>query len=763
MIDSEIYTIIENKYKIAMKRSILRPAALLAVMLTVFAVNIQSQDLNSATLLTRSEQYDKAEAMLQDLIKKEPANSKYYFYLGENYIADYYSDTISNSLTVAGKTAQEAFQKGVAANANDPLNYVGLGRIAFLLGDNKTAMEMRAKAKSFLLPYKNIKKISPPAKEYAYTLAKIAESYIKDVTVDTAGALPLIREAIKIDNKNRDVYLIAGDIYILMNDGSKAIFYYNQAQFADPQSPTANMKIGTIYVKARQLQAAIPYFEQAIELNATFAPAYRELGQVYLLAQRFDQSKEYFKKYLDLTAGNIPAMNRYVTALFYGKDYDAVIKTVVDIFAIDKSRVILNRLAGYSCYDKTPPDYDKALAYMETLFKELPPERIIAKDYQYLARILVKKNVNAPKIADEAIALKAQAEKEKSRMATTANAAEKAKIKANYDDLVARSGKLEAEARKAGEEVNRAFAAYGKLLELRPDDRALLGEIASAYNSFRQYYGVAKTLSKMLGPLPEKREDYMQVGRAYINAERYQAADSIFQIIVKSSPTYVPAYLWIARTYSRMDPDTKLGLARSKFEKVAEIGKVDSVKNESELMEAFGYLGYYHMVNENWSKSKDYYNRMIALNPNSKENKIRGYSGIGSVEMRSISGEKTNEGRLPYLTRAADAYNKVLALDQANASAKSQLNYIKEFEAAIKKGINPAEIKGLVKNSAGAPIAYASVRVKDTAAENLTNAKGEFKFEIPEGSEVLIFSAKGYKSVEIPITKSRVYNVTLEQ
>ncbi len=41
---------------------------------------------------------------------------------------------------------------------------------------------------------------------------------------------------------------------------------------------------------------------------------------------------------------------------------------------------------------------------------------------------------------------------------------------------------------------------------------------------------------------------------------------------------------------------------------------------------------------------------------------------------------------------------------------------------------------------------YASIRVKDTAAENLTNSKGEFRFEIPQGSEVLIISAKGYKT-----------------
>ena len=67
----------------------------------------------------------------------------------------------------------------------------------------------------------------------------------------------------------------------------------------------------------------------------------------------------------------------------------------------------------------------------------------------------------------------------------------------------------------------------------------------------------------------------------------------------------------------------------------------------------------------------------------------------------------------------------------------------------------------MITNGSGQPLPYASIRVKDTAAENLSNAKGEFKFEIPQGSEVLIISAKGYKSQEVPITKSRVYNVTL--
>jgi hypothetical protein len=45
----------------------------------------------------------------------------------------------------------------------------------------------------------------------------------------------------------------------------------------------------------------------------------------------------------------------------------------------------------------------------------------------------------------------------------------------------------------------------------------------------------------------------------------------------------------------------------------------------------------------------------------------------------------------------------------------------------------------------------------------MSNTRGEYKFEIPQGSEVLIISADGYKAKEVAITKSRLYNVTLEK
>jgi len=756
-----------------MKISMLKRGILLTGACSVLlAFSLQAQDLNSAIQLTKSESYDKAAEIYKALVQKEPGNSKNYFYYGENYLLEYYSDTISNSLAAATKAAKEMYDKGVSANPGDPLNYVGLAKVAYYLGDDAKANELRAKAKSFLLPYKNLKKISPPAKDYAFALAKIAESYSKDGVVDTSIALPLIRQALKIDTKNAEIYLIAGDLYMMVNDGSNAIKNYNLAQFADPQSPTAAMKIGYVYVKGRALQQAIPNFEEAISLNPNYAPAYRELGQLYWRAGRLEQSKENFKKYLDLTAGNIPAKTRYVNSLFYAGDYEEVIKNVEDILAVDKSRGYMNRLAGYSYFEKENPDYEKALSYMETLFKTVDPGLILQKDHHYMARILLKKNQNYTKLVEELNSLKPQFDREKSRLAT-ATAPNKPKFQASVDELTGKISNLEKSIAQANKEIDKAFDEYNKAFNFKRTDpnapmtsqeRSLLNEIAVNYYSFRRYDSAAKTWARLIDPSKENNlSEYMQVGRAFYNGEKYKSADSVFNIILKKSPDYLPAHVYIARTYSRMDPDTKLGLARPKFEKMLDVAAKDSLKNEGEMAEALTYLGYYNMENGNYTKAKDIYNRMINLNPQNRENKIRGYNGIGSLETRAAGQEKTLEGKLGFLARSAEAYQKILELDASNSSAKSNLKWVQDYQASVKKGINPNEIKGVVTNMAGQPIPYASVRVKDTAAENLTNAKGEYKFEIPQESEFLVISAKGYKTQEVAITKSRVYNVKLEQ
>ena len=750
-----------------MRRSIYTKGLILGFLMTgLLMSNIQAQNLSSALLLTKSEQYDKAEEMLNQLIQKEPSNAKNYFHLGENYLLEYFADTISISFQIATDKAKETYQKGVNANPNDPLNYVGLAKIALYQGDDKTAGEIRTKAKSFLLPYKNIKKIQPPAPEYAYALAKIAESFVREKSADTASALPLIRQAIKIDPKNPEIYLIAGDIYIAVNDGSNAIKNYNLAQYYNPKSPTANMKIGNIYVRGKNLNVAIPYFEEAIALDPNYAPAYRELAQLFALAGRHAQSKENYQKYLDLNKGNIPAMTRYVTSLFYAGDYEEVIKNIEEIFAVDKSRSYMNRLAGYSSFELASKSkngsYDQAFKYMDQLFKTLPEERILWKDHHYMARIIVRKNQNYPALLDELSSLENQLENQKRSLTGAGTAAAKAKIQPAINELTAKIETLKADIEKADKELDRAFIEFDKVSEIRPQDKTVLSEMAANYYNFRRYDKAARTWARLIDPNEENLESYMQIGRAFYNGRNYKSADSLFNVIIKKSPDYLPSHLWLARTATRIDPDNKTEQAKNKFISLTRIAQTDSLKNRSEMAEAFNFLGYYYMNNNELNKARDLYNRWLNFDPNDSDYRIRAYQGIGAIELIAASSQPTIEGRLAYLTRSKEAYEKILGIDPRNTSATNQLNYVREYEAQVKKGINPNEIKGIIRDAGTSqPIAFASVRVKDTAAEILTNTRGEFKFEIPKSSEALIISATGYQSQEIPVTKSRIYNVSL--
>lgn len=524
------------------------------------------------------------------------------------------------------------------------------------------------------------------------------------------------------------------------------------------------MKIGSIYVKARNLTAAVPYFEEAIKLNANYAPAYRELGALYSMAGRYDQSKQNYQKYLELTKGNIPAKISYVRSLYFAGEYDEVIKNIEEIFAVDQSKAYLNRLAAYSCFEKKNPDYDKALGYMEALFKKASPELIIKRDYLYLAKILLKKNQNYSNMVREYDRTKASLERERTRYSSTSTPAEKAKIKISLDTLTAKTARLERQKANADKDIDRAFVEYGKALSYDPEDKALLTEIANNYYIYKRYELAAKTWAKLIALGKNDIKDYMQLGKWYYTGEKYKTADSVFNVVLKMDPNYLDAYVYIARTASKMETDSKGGLAKSKFEKVIEKAISDTVNNAPVLIEAYNYLGYYYLQNDNYAKSREYYLDMLAIAPNDKETKIKAYTSLASLENDLSSGEKTLETKIPYVNKAIDWYNKILSFDPNNEAAKDAIQRYTTYRKQLEAGINPNELKGTVKSAAGQPIANASIRVKDTAAETYTNAAGAFKFEIPQASEALIITAKGFKTKEIPVTRPlKALNVVLEQ
>ncbi|MGB8358200.1 MAG: carboxypeptidase-like regulatory domain-containing protein, partial [Bacteroidales bacterium] len=250
----------------------------------------------------------------------------------------------------------------------------------------------------------------------------------------------------------------------------------------------------------------------------------------------------------------------------------------------------------------------------------------------------------------------------------------------------------------------------------------------------------------------DTENDYIQIGRAYYQAKDFDKADAIFNKMVAKYPNNLLGYLWIANTASAKDPDSELGLARPKFITLLKKASADSVKNVSEMFDAIRYLGYDALQNKKYDEAKSYYNRMMNLAPDKNEYKIKAYSSLSTMYITM--------GDYP---RAIEENNRILAIEPGNESARSTIQYIQAAQKNAVPKAHPNEITGVISDESGNPIPGASVRVKDTAAEAWTNVKGEYKFVMPEASEILVIGAKGYKTIEVTVTKKRVYNATLEK
>jgi tetratricopeptide (TPR) repeat protein len=81
------------------------------------------------------------------------------------------------------------------------------------------------------------------------------------------------------------------------------------------------------------------------------------------------------------------------------------------------------------------------------------------------------------------------------------------------------------------------------------------------------------------------------------------------------SADFEPAYLFRARVYSNLDPETKDGLAKPFYEKLVEKASADSVKYGKDMLEAYNYLGYYYLVNKQYCESLMYWDKIVAIDP----------------------------------------------------------------------------------------------------------------------------------------------------
>ena len=334
----------------------------------------QAQTLEEAIKKTDNERYEAADADFKQLIAKEPANSKLYFYYGENFFQHDDADL---------ELAHGQWQKGLGIDPNCQLNTVGLGKYQWYKGDTTAG---RANFNKALAATKN---------KNAEVMRQIAKVLVNAPKKDLKGAVALMTTAIKLEPKNIENHLILGDAQQLLNpsNGSLAIKSYNDALGIDPKSAKAIVRTAELYKRAKNYSLANDKFKEAQAADPTYAPAYRLNGELNIQFNKSAAAVENYTKYLELN-NSVEARYRYATALFTGKNYCEAIPELENIESKGFSNLYTKRMLAYSIYEcneageKTPENYKRALAESDKFFATAAADKVIAEDYSKKGTIL---------------------------------------------------------------------------------------------------------------------------------------------------------------------------------------------------------------------------------------------------------------------------------------------------------------------------------------------------------------------------------------
>lgn len=536
----------------------------ICIVLFIGTNSFAQQDLNSAIKLTASEQFESARNMFKQLVKKDSTNGDLYYFYGENYLKEYFTDSASIIFEENSKPAAKLFNTGIKVDPSNPINFVGLGKIALYSRDLENAKKYFANAESLLPSRSNRKSPVEPPKQ-ALTYMKIAEAYIFAPYQDTAIIFDYLRKAEKVDTKNPDLYILYGDGYMKGNDGSNAITYYKKAQSLDPKSPKSNLKIGQLWMRTRNYNDALAYYKEAIKIDSTFAPAYRELAELYALAKRYNEAIKTYNKFLSLSTTNLTAKVRYTSFLFMAKEYQQAINNISQIQAEDSSFIILYRLLAYSYLELNQPE--NGLINIRKFLAKTQPQKIIPSDYIYYGKIL-------------------------------------AKMKNDSD----------------------AIDYYLKGYKMDTTNYDILSDIAISYNKMKKFdqseaYYEIKVRDNKATP-----NDYYNLAKVYYSSNNWTKADTNFAIFISMQPNYVLAYQWRARTNANIDPEAIDGKAKPYFELLVQKALPDSAKYVKEITEAYSYFAYYYFKQYLLNKKDDdkknavlWCEKVLAISPNDEK------------------------------------------------------------------------------------------------------------------------------------------------
>ena len=207
----------------------------------------------------------------------------------------------------------------------------------------------------------------------ALVRARLAAELVK--TGGFAEARTLCEEAIKLEPKYVDSYLLLAGIFVAAKEYDKAVATYNDALKVDPKNRDALLYLGVTLAEVGKVKDGVAQLEKLVKLKESSESNIDQGVAFYYLAKIQDQSgsRDQAIKAYQQALKKRPSFAKAALALsdIYAarNEHSKATRVLEDCFAEGRSADIAERLAERHLEKN---DYKGAITYLETLVEEDP-------------------------------------------------------------------------------------------------------------------------------------------------------------------------------------------------------------------------------------------------------------------------------------------------------------------------------------------------------------------------------------------------------
>lgn len=522
---------------------------LLAFMLGAVAITGSAQGFKDAVEYYRADQPDEAEIIINRTINEAGTDkSMANFYLGQ--IA-FHRENYAN--------AKNFFEKGIALNADNGYNYVGLGEVALQQGDKSAADDF----------FKQAAKLN---KKDAVLLTEIARAFYNADAVKYAKDIEkYIKDARKADKDCPAIFILEADMLAPVNVGDAAGYYEMAMSAADGvKYPEAFVKYARTYFPVNP-NYAIDGLKKLLELQPNSALAQRELAEKYYDNDQLTMAAEQYGKYIQNPNHFKRDEQRYVGLLYFGKKYDESNALAAKILSEDPDNFYMKRMRMLNYAALEQPE--KAIEEGDKFFQATG--EFVPNDYTTYGDMLIAMGQDSIGVLQYEKALTL--------------APDKASL---YKDI--------SQAYTAAKMYDKAAEAQQKYIDMDPEHTTNDVMILA-----RRYQNAAATSA----PDSPEHADFSQKAIKAIE-EVYSKVPDNLQVLTTRSRIYLIA------NNNEMNDDIEQQLV--KIVEILDADPENVTARKQDYIFALNLLGKYNLAKDR-EKAKAYYTKFLEINPENEQ------------------------------------------------------------------------------------------------------------------------------------------------